>query len=74
LKRAEAEARVKALGGSTKSSVTKGLSYLVTNDPASGSEKNRKAVSYGVAVIGEEDFLALVANASGHAAPAEDKG
>ena len=60
MKRTEAEAKVRALGGSVKSSVTKDLSYLVTNDPGSGSEKNRKAASYGVAIIDEAAFLALV--------------
>ena len=60
LKRGQAEARVKARGGSVKSSVTKDLSYLVTNDPESGSDKNRKARAFGVPVIGEEEFLALV--------------
>jgi DNA ligase (NAD+) len=43
--------------------VTKGLSYLVTNDPGSGSEKNKKAASYGVAIIGEEEFLRLAGKA-----------
>ena len=63
MKRPEAEALVKSLGGEAKSSVTKGLSYLVTNDPASGSDKNRKAQAYGVEIIGEEAFLALAGRA-----------
>ena len=36
------------------------LSYLVTNDPSSGSDKNKKASSYGVAIIDEAAFLAIV--------------
>lgn len=60
LKRSQAEALVKGLGASVKSSVTKDLSFLVTNDPESGSDKNRKAKAFGVQVMGEEDFLALV--------------
>jgi DNA ligase (NAD+) len=63
MKRAEAEAAVKALGGTAKSSVTKGLSYLVTNDPGSGSDKNRKAETYGVSVIDEAAFLGLIGRA-----------
>ena len=63
MKRPEAEALVKALGGTAKGSVTKGLSYLVTNDPGSGSEKNKKAASYGVAIVGEEEFLRLAGKA-----------
>ena len=51
---------VKALGGSAKSSVVKGLSYLVTNDTGSGSAKNKKADELGIPIIDEEGFLALV--------------
>ncbi len=60
MKRPEAAELVKELGGTVKASVTKGLSYLVTNDPGSGSDKNKKAAAYGVALIDEEAFLALV--------------
>ncbi len=63
MKRPEAEALVKSLGGTAKPSVTKGLGYLVTNDPLSGSDKNKKAASYGVAVIGEDEFLRLAGRA-----------
>ncbi len=60
MKRPDAEALVRSLGGQAKPSVTKGLSYLVTNDPSSGSEKNRKAASYGVVILDEAAFLDLV--------------
>ena len=60
MKRNQAEERVKALGGSAKSAVVKGLSYLVTNDPESGSAKNKKAMELGVSIIDEEAFLALL--------------
>ncbi|MDR1588124.1 MAG: NAD-dependent DNA ligase LigA [Treponema sp.] len=60
MKRKEAEEKIKALGGSAKSSVVKGLSYLVTGDPESGSAKNRKAKELGVSIISEEEFLALL--------------
>ncbi|MDR1059113.1 MAG: NAD-dependent DNA ligase LigA [Treponema sp.] len=60
MKRNEAEERIKALGGSAKSSVVKDLSYLVTNDPGSGSAKNKKAESLGIPIIGEEEFLRLI--------------
>jgi len=59
MKRSEAEALVRSLGGTVKTSVTKDLSYLVTNDRGSGSEKNRKALEYGVAVIDEAAFQKL---------------
>ena len=60
MKRNQAEEKVKALGGSAKSSVTKDLSYLVTNEPESGSAKNKKALELGVKIIDEESFLALI--------------
>jgi DNA ligase (NAD+) len=60
MKRSGAEEKVKALGGSAKSSVVKDLTYLVTNDTESGSAKNKKAQSLGVKIINEEQFLALV--------------
>lgn len=60
MKRADAEQLVKANGGSIKSSVTKDLSYLVTNDTGSGSSKNQKAAKLGIPVINEEQFKALI--------------
>lgn len=60
MKRSDAEKLVKDNGGSCKSSVTKDLSYLVTNDTSSGSSKNQKAAKYGVNIINEEEFLVLV--------------
>jgi DNA ligase (NAD+) len=63
MKRPEAEALVRSMGGQPKTTVTKGLSYLVTNEPSSGSDKNKKAASYGVAVIDEAEFLRLVGKA-----------
>ena len=59
LKRKEAEAMVQAKGGTVKSSVTKGLTYLVTNTPDSGSSKNKKAQELGTTIITEEEFLQL---------------
>lgn len=60
MKRSEAEAKVKEKGGSAKSSVVKGLSYLVTNTPHSGSSKNKKAQELGIAIITEEEFIKLL--------------
>jgi DNA ligase (NAD+) len=42
--------------------VVKDLSYLVTNDPESGSGKNKKAAELGVAIINEEQLLELLKN------------
>ena len=60
MKRQDAEGLVKKNGGTCKSSVTKDLTYLVTNDTTSGSSKNVKAASLGIPVITEEQFLALL--------------
>jgi DNA ligase (NAD+) len=64
MKRSEAGERVRAAGGSVKSSVVNDLSFLVTNDGESGSAKNRKAVKLGIPIISEEQFLALLADPS----------
>ncbi|MBQ1726820.1 MAG: NAD-dependent DNA ligase LigA [Treponema sp.] len=60
MKGADAQALVKQKGGSVKTSVVKGLSYLVTNDTSSGSSKNVKAAQLGIPVINEQEFLALI--------------
>lgn len=60
MKRNDAEQLVKKNGGTTKSSVTKDLSYLVTNDTQSGSSKNKKAQQFGIAIIDEKQFLSLL--------------
>ncbi|MFW5689540.1 MAG: NAD-dependent DNA ligase LigA [Spirochaetota bacterium] len=58
--RSRAQDRVREAGGAVSGSVTKDLSYLVTNDPASGSSKNEKARKLGVGIISEEEFLSLL--------------
>jgi DNA ligase (NAD+) len=60
IKRSQAEEKIKALGASAKSSVVKGLSYLVTNDPESGSAKNKKARELGIPIINEDEFLRML--------------
>jgi DNA ligase (NAD+) len=62
MKRKEAEEKIKALGGSAKTSVVKDLSFLVTNDPESKSAKNVKARELGVVIIDEDRFLELLKN------------
>ena len=60
MKRADAENLVKNAGGSCKSSVTKDLSYLVTNDTTSGSSKNVKAAKLDIPIISENEFLQMI--------------
>jgi len=60
MKRGEAEEKIKAFGAQAKSSVVKGLSYLVTNDSSSGSSKNKKAEELGIPIIDEAEFIKLI--------------
>ena len=60
MKRSEAESLVKKFGGTIKSSVTKDLSFLVTNDTQSGSSKNAKAAKFGIPIINEKEFLSML--------------
>ena len=47
-------------GGKVAGSVSAKTDYLINNDTASGSSKNKKAKELGIPIISEEDFLALV--------------
>lgn len=60
MKRQDAEKLVKDNGGQAKSSVTKDLTYLVTNDKNSGSSKNQKAEKLQIKIIDEDEFLTLI--------------
>ena len=60
MKRADAQNLVKERGGTVKSSVVKGLSYLVTNDTESGSAKNKKAAELCIPIISENEFRAML--------------
>jgi DNA ligase (NAD+) len=60
MNRKQAQDNVLKYGGDCKSSVTKGLTYLVTNDPHSGSSKNQKAQKLGSKIISEDEFLKLI--------------
>lgn len=62
MNRKEAEKLVKEAGGIVKSSVTKDLSYLVTNTPDSGSSKNKKAQQVGCKIITENEFYEMLEN------------
>jgi DNA ligase (NAD+) len=46
-------------GGEIKSGVSKTLNYLITDDPESGTGKNKKADKYGVTKISEEELYKL---------------
>jgi DNA ligase (NAD+) len=57
--RSEAEKLVVEHGGEYKSSVVKGLSYLITNETEQ-TTKFQKAQRQGTKIIDEEQFLALL--------------
>ena len=58
--RSELKERIESLGGKVTGSVTKKTSYLINNDTASGSSKNKKAKELGVEIISEEMFLTMI--------------
>jgi DNA ligase (NAD+) len=57
--RAQIEKMIEEAGGSAKSSVGSGLTFLVTNDTASGSAKNLKAQKLGIKIINEAELMAM---------------
>lgn len=60
ISRGEAEKLARSAGFEPKGGVTKGLTYLVTNDPNSGSSKNRKAQELGTKIINEAEFMKII--------------
>lgn len=59
-KRGDLEAMVQANGGVVKTSVSKGLTYLVMADANSTSSKAQAARKNGTTCLSENDFLAMV--------------
>lgn len=59
--RNELKAFIEERGGKVTGSVTKKTDYLINNDTASSSTKNKKAKELGIPILSEEDFLALTA-------------
>jgi DNA ligase (NAD+) len=58
--RAAIQAFIEQNGGIFGTAVTQKTDYLVTNDPFSGSTKNRKAKGLGVKVITEQELIDMV--------------
>ena len=57
--RNELKEEIEKRGGKVTGSVTGKTDYLINNDTASSSSKNKKARELGIPVISEEDFLKL---------------
>ena len=51
---------IESLGGKVTGTVTKKTNYLINNDTASGSSKNKKARELGIPVISEEEFRSMI--------------
>jgi NAD-dependent DNA ligase len=58
--RKDIENDITKAGGEVKSSVAKGLTYLVQADPNSESSKSKKARQYGTTVIGEQELMQMI--------------
>ncbi len=58
--RKELKAAIEAEGGKVAGSVSGSTDYLITNNPESGSSKNRAARELGVSIITEEDILGMI--------------
>lgn len=59
MKRKDAEDMAKEKGWTVKKSVTKGLTYLVTDSPDSVTKKNTDARKNGIKIIGEKEFIEM---------------
>lgn len=58
--RGQAKKLIESFGGKVTGTVTGKTNYLINNDKASNSSKNKKARELGIPVISEQDFLELV--------------
>ena len=58
--RDEVKALIEEKGGKVTGSVTSKTNYLINNDAASNSSKNKKAKQLGIPIISEEEFLQMV--------------
>ena len=58
--RNEVKAKIESLGGKVTGSVSAKTDYLINNDTASSSSKNKKAKELSIPIISEVDFLAMI--------------
>lgn len=63
--RGEVKELIESLGGKVTGSVTSKTNYLINNDAASTSSKNKKANELGIPIISEEMFLDMVRENAG---------
>lgn len=58
--RDELKTKIESLGGKVVGSVSKNTDYLINNDIASTSGKNKKAQDLGIPIVNEEQFLKMI--------------
>ncbi len=58
--RNEVKALIESKGGKVAGSVSSKTNYLINNDAASASSKNKKAKELGIPIITEDEFLDLI--------------
>lgn len=58
--RSELQAVIESHNGKVSSSISKNTFALINNDVHSTSSKNKKAISLGVQIISEEDFINMI--------------
>lgn len=58
--RRELKELIESRGGKVSGSVTSKTAYLINNDTASNSSKNKKAKELGIPIISEEEFLNML--------------
>lgn len=60
--RKELKKDIEMQGGRVTGSVTGDTDFLITNDPDSGSEKNKSAIEHGTFIITENDIIKMIGN------------
>ena len=60
--RKELQALIESKGGKATGSVTAKTTYLINNDKASKSSKNKKAQELGIPILSEGEFLEMLSN------------
>lgn len=65
--RRELKETIESLGGKVTGSVTSKTDYLINNDTASNSSKNKKAKELGIPILSEEDFLTMLKGQNNYA-------
>ena len=58
--RKELQAKIEELGGKVTGSVSKNTDYLINNDSASNSSKNKKAKELNIPILTEVQFLEII--------------